>query len=49
MEYTDVLRCLSIEDSPLAEHIAALVAIDGAFPTYSALTDAAIGRAEVAP
>jgi len=64
MEYTDVLRCLSIEDPQLAEHLAkrdeigsdvldpktvalarlaALVAIGGALPTYSTLTDAAIG------
>jgi alkylhydroperoxidase/carboxymuconolactone decarboxylase family protein YurZ len=64
MEYTDVLRCLSIEDPRLATHLAtrdengsdvldpktvalarlaALVAIGGALPTYSALTDAAIG------
>jgi alkylhydroperoxidase/carboxymuconolactone decarboxylase family protein YurZ len=64
MDYTDVLRCLSIEDRPFADglaerheikpavldpktvalaRIAALVAIGGAVPTYSALTDAAIG------
>jgi 4-carboxymuconolactone decarboxylase len=64
MEYTDVLRCLSIEDPGLAGHLAerdqigpvlldpktvalarlaALVAIGGALPTYSSLTDDAIG------
>ena len=65
MDYTDVLRHLSIEDAQLAEHLAerdddiasavldpktvalvrlaALVAIGGAVPTYSGLTDAAIG------
>jgi len=64
MEYTDVLRCLSIEDPLLADHLAerddrgpvlldpktvalarlaALVAIGGALPTYSSLTDTAIG------
>lgn len=65
MDYTDVLRHLSIEDAQLAKHLAerdddiasavldpktvalvrlaALVAIGGAVPTYSALTDTAIG------
>ena len=64
MDYTDVLRSLTIEDPHIAEHLAerneiapevldpktvalarlaALVAIGGAVPTYSALTDAAIG------
>ncbi|HEY6800838.1 MAG TPA: carboxymuconolactone decarboxylase family protein, partial [Agromyces sp.] len=64
MEYTDVLRCLTIEDPHFAANLAerdeiepavldqktaalvrlaALVAIGGALPTYSALTDAAIG------
>jgi alkylhydroperoxidase/carboxymuconolactone decarboxylase family protein YurZ len=64
MDYTDVLRRLSIEDPELAEdlvervgvgpclldpkivalaRLAALVAIGGALPTYSSLSDAAIG------
>jgi alkylhydroperoxidase/carboxymuconolactone decarboxylase family protein YurZ len=63
VDYTDVLRSLTIEDKQFAEHLverseiapavldpktvaltrlAALVAIGGAVPTYSALTDAAI-------